>query len=967
MSKYTLILTFLIIIFMLIFSHPIKSSTSIYGTILDYFTKEPIANATLVSLPEGRLLARTNSSGNFCFITNELPLSILIFHKNPAGYDYLPAKLSITTSSNLTLFLVPSSKIVLNGTLILLEASLIARSYTVNVVPLSKIPKYTLLTYGTPSEVLAFLNLSRNEILVPADTPFTLRIEVLAYGEKLPYISNILNLPMGEVLEDLVAARAITKGITVLTFPKGSYMLVDQGKTIVLKLEDIAILNYVAMCRKISGYIMRTIENLRKSGVFLNEEKIVLKEAHSYLDEAQKFGKMERYCDAFISLRKAYISIVYVLNKIIGLFQNARYLVYTMNFIVALISVIPSILLFEKRSLICITMIGFSYLFLSLVYLLNAPLRILIASSDISLMITPLIVSICLIWLIKRPSIYVALIRGDFKTRLFRHMLVIVMIMIFIAAMTSFTSISFRKTLKTQTINLSLPEGTLFVRGFESSKAFKRYLSEILEIEVEEVPLKELDVKILYILKDLGATKVLPYVMSLPSLLPLTSIFSEDSEISMPLYGFVGLDPLHDPISSRFKEMIIKGNFSLLSNRNTVALPLSLSSLLNVDIGSEVQLFGEKYRVVAILDDSFLYDIQDIDHLPISPRKIVVEKGPGGKPVYTLGPCFSSEVVVLNWHEALSLPYIAIVRIVAFSNKCEEIAKFIALNFKTSPIYRINNISRVVFYASFINLVGFENMLPLAIIVYSLIFVEALNTVYERRYEARILIATGMNPAQLALLFAIEYFFLGMFSGFLGYLLGLALFDVYNLWYTDYALPTVYSWTWPITLIIFSGISTMIASVIPALRSIRIVTPSLRIKWKFDYYDYERNEFVLKLPISVPVDKAESFMRYLSERLSSYKSQFMIFRDITISYKNDLPILYFEICRFGESPLRAVSVIESSRHNSLCTFTLRIRCTRPKPSSIRVLSFTNYFIAKRLIEPISLLRLWVIKWPSQYH
>ena len=70
---------------------------------------------------------------------------------------------------------------------------------------------------------------------------------------------------------------------------------------------------------------------------------------------------------------------------------------------------------------------------------------------------------------------------------------------------------------------------------------------------------------------------------------------------------------------------------------------------------------------------------------------------------------------------------------------------------------------------------GLPLIIPWAIVVLNVV-VTMLNSLFERRREINILSSVGLNPAEIASIFAAEASIMGFIAGGLGYLLGLSFY-----------------------------------------------------------------------------------------------------------------------------------------------------------------------------------------------
>lgn len=206
----------------------IASSYALRGVVLDFFSKKPISNATILVVDEEIRVLRTNDQGLFHFKYSK-DVTLIIYHQNRNGVlDYMPAKIKIKpdNTSSLRVFLVPSGIVRLNGSLFLIEFAVMESSYMVSVLLSQELPPYTVLSYGAFSDVVTLLNLSSNLVIVPAEIPFRLRISTLVRPERIPEVKKKLgSTSLTEAVEELLITIAFFRSAKTLIYPlKGSLL-----------------------------------------------------------------------------------------------------------------------------------------------------------------------------------------------------------------------------------------------------------------------------------------------------------------------------------------------------------------------------------------------------------------------------------------------------------------------------------------------------------------------------------------------------------------------------------------------------------------------------------------------------------------------------------------------------------------------------------------------------------------------
>ncbi|RJS85339.1 FtsX-like permease family protein [Candidatus Bathyarchaeota archaeon] len=135
--------------------------------------------------------------------------------------------------------------------------------------------------------------------------------------------------------------------------------------------------------------------------------------------------------------------------------------------------------------------------------------------------------------------------------------------------------------------------------------------------------------------------------------------------------------------------------------------------------------------------------------------------------------------------------------------------------------------------------------------------------VYERKRDIFALTALGLNPDEVQALFLLEASFAGFLGGGIGYAVGLTMVILSSIPLRGIEVST----GWVAVALLVSIATALTASVYPAFKASLLTTPSLIKKWRKLSGRYEGwpPKWSIELPVKIPRDQIESFMRYFYE------------------------------------------------------------------------------------------------------
>ena len=344
----------------------------------------------------------------------------------------------------------------------------------------------------------------------------------------------------------------------------------------------------------------------------------------------------------------------------------------------------------------------------------------------------------------------------------------------------------------------------------------------------------------------------------------LGSLYSESGE-RMNVLGIIGIIPSKEANLTGFNRIVIKGDYLKDDELEGILLSSSLQDSLNIDVGDKVYGFGQEFIVKGFFDENILSRLMDINGQTLLPYYL-----PAGSPVPV--PCPSSSVIILTYEKALTLPDTSISRVAVQLSDVESykpLARIIAFTHEYK-VY-LSSPTSLTRYSleGYVEEHGTEIVPFLICLVILNLGTSMFASVHERKNEIASLSSVGLNPTHIAALFVAESLIIGIIGGGLGYLLGISGYRLASL-LGGLQVREKASAEWGLISLFLSGLTAVTASLIPALRSSTLITPSLRRKWKIEGNAYPMGpdkKWVLDLPVKLMIRELEPFTAFMIKRL----------------------------------------------------------------------------------------------------
>ena len=238
---------------------------------------------------------------------------------------------------------------------------------------------------------------------------------------------------------------------------------------------------------------------------------------------------------------------------------------------------------------------------------------------------------------------------------------------------------------------------------------------------------------------------------------------------------------------------------------------------------------------------------------------------------------------------------------------------FTVFRYLRSSIYISGNIAQLVIPISIGILILFNSM---------------LSNVYERAKEIEIYSALGLSPYHVSGMFLAEAIIFSVVSSMLGYLVGIFLAKIINVFNL---LPGVYlnfTVSIPIYSTLLSIIATLLASWYPVIRASKMVTPSFEREWK-PKSKPKGDIWTINLPFVITTRReAKALLKFILEYLEQYKVRGKIFTTLSLDFidKENKVLLQAELqmspYELGIIQRITLSIIEERKDRY--TFTLKM-------------------------------------------
>ena len=304
------------------------------------------------------------------------------------------------------------------------------------------------------------------------------------------------------------------------------------------------------------------------------------------------------------------------------------------------------------------------------------------------------------------------------------------------------------------------------------------------------------------------------------------------------IYGMLVLSYREPEVSGIDKFLIPPSRWFLENDVFSVILPDTVATSLsedleeNITVGSEINVYGLKLRVVGIINSEALNTFYNPDGEKITPID-------PSSPTTAVAPSRfnASNILIIPYSLLSRLVYptpISMVVIKPFNETIKERLLSELPLMILHPIYvaEKDEVGHYLLQKQWLSLVGFQSLIiPVAIVSLTILNL-MLGSVYERTKEITIYNAVGMSPFHISISFLIESISYALPAIFSGYLAGIAITNLMVTLkvYPRELYPNFSSYTALIVLLIGFAV-TALSSVYPSLLAARLAVPSHIRRW----------------------------------------------------------------------------------------------------------------------------------------
>jgi ABC-type lipoprotein release transport system permease subunit len=828
----------------------------IEGVVIDKKSNQPIENATIQiwdttpGSPSVWILVkevRTDVNGYYSIdIEREFQCRVYAYYDNltSLGFDYVPSyqEFYVSGEKTLTHEMKPGGSIIVEGILRIVESIKPSDVFSFTVIdPDSGMPlgdEGDVYDYGTDPQYHNFIGLEPKHVIVPADTPVTIRVNATIIVDN-----------------GIVERTFLMSQVEPFILEKGEKKLVEINEAL-LRFNMDLVENEVIL-------IDEVLVEVEEKGFYTTLERQDIAEVKALIDSARRKLTGGAFDAVYADLREAYVTIGQINQKINTLFLDATSSVAILTVFLTLTAMALASFLFERWFLKILATCGISSIFLLLFFYTYPGLRIIDLSSFLIYISVALVVAVSVSFISSRfmdrkiISI-VSIAKQNLRRRKLRFMLTVLSVTVLTMSFVTLTSFSTGYGLTTT----SMSSTYLDARGL----LIENSLSPDFPSTVTFIPL---DFSIMNWLQDKSEIiAVAPKMENLPTLGSIGSLASlSDPSKTISISGILGIEPEFEAEATQIDDAIIAGRYLDGLNENEILLSSTAAAFINAEIGDQLMLVSrastQNLTLVGLLDDTTLGQIKDIDTKPWRPNKLVLQDGE--RPKIVIEHCDSSEIVIMNWKTANLVGGIFLSRIdiqLVDPTLALSIARQIALerdlvvwSSYNGQIYRMG-------LGEYIETSGVSIMIPWVIVILNVVMT-MLNAIFERRREIAILSSVGLNPSHIGSLFMVEAAIIGIVGGGVGYLLGLGGYQVMSALSITVEVRQKISAVWSLASLGVAVAAVLVGAGIAIKNSVSI-TPSTLRRWTMEQKVEDGGEVSeFQIPIRLRRDEVDPLLAFV--------------------------------------------------------------------------------------------------------
>jgi len=829
----------------------------------------------------GRFYASFNTGGSYLvYITYD--------DKETPGVDYVPERwrtwLSSGSESSRKFVLKKGASIYLDGVIRYVRTNRPANRYQFIVLGVEGgEDQWTgpVRDYGTFSHLVQFLGFDERLVIIPAEMKVKIQVNALFPGN---------------LLQSFILAG------------KTGYFKLSQGKVLHVDVREQNILSNINYVKGILDSSLPLLDDCQTAGFLVEMEKQDLLNAYDLIEVSLSLLRKGLFDQSFAKLRSAYILATRAESALRGIIQSGSQTILPMLFLFCFIASAFIRLIVEKTAYFEMTIdderhsisissfldVAFYFLLVTIFYFVFPGCRLVPQLNNLTfyfvfmgyplapqlnyimMSILALFVGKTVMLLLPRLAhekkgerralqlkgaivMAFAIASRNLRRRKMRSVINLINVMILVFGFITLTSISPGYGLLTKGLKPVLPIDALLIRDIPSDALPGSFVA---------LP----DSFIEWLESNPNVTVVSPKAENsrIDVSNPLGRLYSESGK-GMEVLGIIGIIPSKEANITGLSSIVHKGYYLEDDDPKGILISSSLQESLDVDVGDKLYGFGKVFIIKGFFDSDAISKLVDVDGQTLLPY-CSVPSDPTSGPVIT--PCNGDNVIILNYETALDLPKVSTSRIavqLSDTDLYESFAKIIATTYEYNVYVSHPGSLTLQLLSEYTEERGIEFVPLLMALVILNIGISFFAAVDERRNEIVTLSSVGLNPGHIAALFVAEALIIGFIGGGFGYLLGISGYRLASL-IGGLKVQEKVSAEWGLLSIFLSGLTAVFASLIPALRSSTLVTPSLVRKWKISGGEGKRTSlsgesWVLDLPIKLMSREIESFTEFIIRRL----------------------------------------------------------------------------------------------------
>lgn len=659
-------------------------------------------------------------------------------------------------------------------------------------------------------------------------------------------------------------------------------ILLQNGEYIELNITNKSLAENLVILEDLIEKTNSTLAYLKSQGFYLRAEEEELKVAINWLENSKFELHWERYTECYADARQSYLIATNILEKLKIMQIDAGNSTYFITFFTLIVSVFLSYFIFEKESLKKIFSIVFYGILLIIMssaypgYNLINPLIFLI---QVFLMLLAVFIAMESfkhlfrergkeerISIKEAAGITFSMAKRNLKRRRLDCTIIIVSLIVLIASFIDLTSISagYGLSVYRNPQVFSYNEG-IFIRPHLGGNPLSF-------IPVSREFISSLSKHSEHI--DVIAPKSENQPVRVDK--PLGFLIDPKSRNNITILGVLGILPEEESKTTRLNETVTFGRYLSNDDEDAILISAQAARMINASgtlklgdtlcltlhSATEEELFN--CTLVGLLNDNYITNFNDMNGDKILPKAIFPI--PGG---WTLRPCDSDKVVIINYKTASNWPFMVTSRVNVLCKRTEYIlplARQIVLTTPYSAWVTTEGQSYILYVGRYIESES-ANLSVLLILVILNIASIMLSAFEKRKNEVVTLATLGLNPTHIIMIVVAEATIFGLLGGGLGYFLGILGYKIMFLLQSSPSFEIKVSFSWSVLSLSLAIMVSIISAAFPALKMSRSVTPSLTGRWKPDKKHLIDGYWVADMPVRIMEHELKDFITFIYNKM----------------------------------------------------------------------------------------------------